>query len=68
VVSSQTSPALALHVVVLELELLELGLGVVVMVELLLEEQAPLTQDNPVAQDPVYVPQVAPADPPDVPY
>lgn len=68
--SSHTSPALAVHVVALEV------LAVVTTAELAVvfeeeeeeEEQTPLVQVSPVAQFPVYVPQVAPSEPPVDPY
>ena len=60
--SSHTSPALALQfsavvvaaaVVVSEELVVVASVGLAVVVEEL-EEQAPLTQDSPVAQEPVY--------------
>jgi len=78
--SSQTSPALALQfsavvtaaaaaaVVVSEELAVVVSDELAAVVEAEEEEQAPLTQDSPVAQGPEFSLQVSPDEPPDVPY
>ena len=54
--SSHTSPALAVHVVALEVLAVVTTAELAVVFEEEEEEQTPLVQVSPVAQFPVYVP------------